>query len=513
MGHTRIGSALIIRGYDVSNAIEGTISDQKRPVGFLALMHNRNYALLWSGQLVSEFGNRFQEIVVSLWIYSLTRSPVAVSLAISSMFVGGLLVGLFSGALVDRLNRKSILIAADLTRGVLITLIPSLMSVSVWLVYADLAIMSMATAFFRPAMLAVIPQIVSRRDLLPANSFYSAMDTGTEIIGPAAAGVLAYLYGYAPLLYIDGITFAVSAMCIWGMTIAKLPDGASHFSDLRAILQDVLEGLRYIRRDQLQYALFILILPATLVGGGLNALQTPLAKGILGITDAEFGTFKSVWGVGFVIASLVLGWYGSKLGKMMLILGGYGVYFMAAALMGLSTSFDGLLVTGFSAGFANTFYYVGISTLLMERTPQDMIGRVISTRQVAISTARVFSPLIFGLIANYIGVRNAVVTMAFIGAVGTTIVVVTKPAIRRYEHIWPELAAGRLAMWRMISSRVLDSFDESQQRRLNVVAISILLGSWMGLIYKVPFYALGLIFAVLAVALVATAVRTRGWWM
>src|SRR5437660_1043264 len=161
-------------------------------------MRNRNYALLWWGQLVSELGNRFHWIAVSLWVYSLTRSAAAVSLAISSMFIGGLLVSLWAGVIVDWLDRRKILIAADVVRALLVAIIPPLMGVNVWLVYADLALISVATAFFRPAMFAVIPAVVSKRDILPANSFFSAMDTGTEILGPALAGIIASQCGFAP---------------------------------------------------------------------------------------------------------------------------------------------------------------------------------------------------------------------------------------------------------------------------------------------------------------------------
>ncbi|MDR7438224.1 MAG: MFS transporter, partial [Armatimonadota bacterium] len=109
-------------------------------------MRNRNYALLWWGQLVSEVGNRFHWVAVSLWVYSVTGSAGSVSLAVASMFVGSLLVGPWAGVLVDRWDRRKILVASDLVRGVLVALIPPLMSINVWLVYADLILISVATA-------------------------------------------------------------------------------------------------------------------------------------------------------------------------------------------------------------------------------------------------------------------------------------------------------------------------------------------------------------------------------
>lgn len=480
---------------------------EERPAGFLALMRNRNYSLLWWGQLVSELGNRFHWVAVSLWVYSLTRSAEAVSLAISSMFVGGLLVSLWAGVLVDRLNRKAILITADITRAVLVALIPSLMRIDLWLVYADLALISVATAFFRPAIFSVVPTVVSRRDLLPANSFFTAMDTGTEIVGPAAAGILAFKYGYAPLLYIDASTYTVSALCILGMFIARLTPAVSESLNLRTAWNGVLEGFRYIRADRLQSGLFVLIFPAYLVGSGLNALQTPLAKGIVRVTDAEFGTFNSIWGVGFVVASLLLGWYGVLLRKSLIIIVGFFLQFAATAFMGFSTSFEALLVTGFAVGFANTLHYVGLSTVLMEHTPQPVIGRVISTRQVALSAIRFVSPLVFGVVADQIGVRQAIALMAVVGAVGTVGVLIASPAVRKFD-----IGAGRVnerlpGIWRVVSGPVDPELDEQQQRLLNTLSMSIVLAVWFGLLYQVTYLALGFLGTLLAFGYLGGRIR------
>ncbi len=499
------------RGLAVSNAVAGTISEESRPAGFLALMRNRNYALLWSGQLISELGNRFHWIAVSLWIYSLYHSAAAVSLAIASMFVGGLLVGLWAGVLVDRLNRKAILIVSDLARAVLVALIPWLLGVSVWLAYADLAIISMATAFFRPAMFAIIPQVVRQRNLLPANSFFSAMDTGTEVVGPAIAGILAYAYGYASLLYIDATTYLVSAVCVLAMSTPASISGVARDFNLRTVWSGVIEGIRYVRKDRLQWGLFILIFPAVLVGSGLNALQTPLAKGVVGITDVEFGTFNSVWGAGFVTASLVLGWFGGKVRKSLIILAGYFLMFTSAALMGLSTSFQALLLTGFAVGFANTLHYVGRTTVLMEHTPQEVIGRVISTRQVALSSVRILAPLIFGVLADRVGVRQAIVTMAVLGAAGTALTVTFYPILRRFDAGGDDTGERSFAIWRFISGPADPSFDEAQQRKLNVITTGLVLLGALGLLYRVPYGTLWLLLVIFTMAFLGSLWRRRGW--
>ncbi len=485
-------------------------SGKERPIGFLGLMRNRNYGLLWWGQLVSELGNRFHWVAVSLWVYSATGSATAVSFAVSSMFIGGLFVGLWAGVIVDRFDRKKILIASDLVRGVLVALIPGLMKSNIWLVYADLALISVATAFFRPAMFAVVPQVVNRRDLLTGNSFLTAMDTGMEIAGPALAGFLALKYQYAFLLYVDAVSFVVSALCILGMSIGGTVRGVRERLRLNSIWSDVREGLRYIRRDNLQWGLFVLIFPAFIVGSGLNALQTPLAKGIVHVTDAEFGIFQGVWGFGFLVASLVLGWFGSRVRKSALIIGGFFLVFAATAVMGTSLTLDALLATGFAVGFANTLHYVGLSTVLMEHTPQGVIGRVISTRQLALGSVRVVSPLVFGAFADVAGVRSAIILMAGAGAVGTLAVLSANPTVRKFD-LANGAAEKSLPDLLSLSGRIDPALEEAPQRRLNLITIGMVVIGWVYFYRLVPYHAVGFLGVVSIAAWVGSTIRRKGW--
>jgi MFS family permease len=484
--------------------------EHERPSGFLGLLRNRNYALLWWGQLVSEMGNRFHWIAVSLWVYNLTGSASAVSFAISSMFAGSLVVGLWAGVLVDRLNRKAILVASDFARALLVALIPRLIHINIAYVYVDLLLISVATAFFRPAIFGIIPAAVSRKDLMPANSFFSAMDSGTEILGPALAGVLAFVYGYAPLLYIDAATYVVSGLCALAMSIRSMPKGPES-ERVKTLTGGLVEGLRYIRRDRLQWGLFVLIFPAYLVGSGLNSLQTPLAKGVVGITDAQFGTFNSIWGVGFTVASLTLGWFGSRARKSSIILGGFFLAFLATGLMSFSKSFEFLLITAFMVGFGNTLYAVGLSTVLMDHTPGGLIGRVASTRQVAHGCVRVVAPLVFGAIADKVGVRVSLLGMTAVGALGTAMVLVAHPSVRKFDAGATRLDEQLFAILGASVGQISPEFETMRQKWMSLASLLLVLVSWLGLLYRSPLQAVGVLSAVLILGLAGAAIHKRKW--
>jgi MFS family permease len=492
--------------------------EHERQIGFFGLMRNRNYALLWWGQLVSEVGNRFHWIAVSLWVYKLAGTASAVSLAISSMFAGTLIVGLWAGVLVDRLNRKAILVVSDFVRAILVALIPSLIQINMGFVYLDLFLISVATSFFRPARIAIIPAIVGRRDLMPANSFFTAIEYGAEIFGSALAGYLAfafgYPFGYAVLLYLDASTYVVSSCCTLGMTTSPKLTGTDKGPEpprARTVTAGLVEGFRYIRRDMLQWGLFMLLFPTALVTSGLNSLQTPLAKGVVGITDKQFGTFNSAWGVGFLVASLVVGWFGMRVRKGLIIFGGFFLNFLSTGLMGLIGSFGSLLLTAFGVGFANTTYLVGLSTVLMEHTPGQLIGRVIAIRQVAIGFLRVVVPLVFGLIADNFGVRGAVLGLAATGAIGTALVM-RNPATRKFDTGPAEIDERMFAFFRRAVGAPSPEFEAVHQRWLNLAALGVAFAGWFGIYNYSPVRALEVLIAVLVLTFGGAGIRKGRWF-
>jgi MFS family permease len=279
----------------------------------------------------------------------------------------------------------------------------------------------------------------------------------------------------------------------------------------RRIWGEVVEGIRYVRNDPLQWTLFVLIVPAYLVGSGLNALQTPLAKGVVGIGDREFGVFNSVWGAGFLAASLLLGWYGRFLSRPILIVGGFFVQFAVTLMMGFSRSYSWLLMTGFGVGFANTLSFVGISTLLMEYTPSNLMGRVVSTRQLALHMVRITSPLLFGNIGDHVGVPAAIALMTLLGAAGTSIVSLTLVPLLRRVDSQGALQQEPIVRGRHVLGGLDESLDQGAQIRLNYASVMIVGLAWFYLAVLRTTDALWIILSVAAIAYVGGFARKRRW--
>lgn len=476
---------------------EQVITPPIRSSGFRALMRHRNYAILWTSQGISLLGDRFHWVAISLWVYAQTGSALSVSYAVIALMVGPAAVGLFAGVLVDRWNRKWTMILADLVRAALVAIIPWLMSQDIRFVYLDLFLISCATAFFRPAMLATLPATVSKADLLAANSFLTAVDTATEVIGPVLAGSLVQTVGYSVAMYVDTASYLISGAIILLLSVPQSLHRSAGAGANR-VFPDIGAGFRYVRRDRIQFGLLNLIFLGWWVSG-LNSLQTPLAKGVFGLSDAQFGWFNGVWGVGFVLASLLIGWFGGRFPKGQLIAASFLGWAIATGMTGLSANVGMLFASVFWVGIANVVLFITLAATIMEITPSGMLGRVLTLRQVALAAVRVLAMLVFGKLADLAGVRIAVLSMSGISLLGIAFGFIAFPEVLRVDQIGrpaaPSLVPSGVGrrLRRYLVGTLIEGVDPGYpvdaQRVLNTSVLLIVGAAWIAIALVHPHLA------------------------
>ncbi|HEX8118827.1 MAG TPA: MFS transporter, partial [Pyrinomonadaceae bacterium] len=247
----------------------------ERPVGYLELLRsNRNFRLLWLGQVVSQLGDWFDTIALFTLVLRLTDSGRAVGLVLVARFLPSVVLGPLSGALADRFNRRHIMIASDAARalvvlGFLFVRRPE----HVWLVYVLTVLQLAFSAFFEPARSAALPSVVHERDLLTANSISSVTWSAMLTLGAAAGGPITDLFGTDAAFVIDSLTYLVSAALVWRMRLPPRPPRPKTRLTLAKALgvTDTLEGLRYVRQRPRVLAV-LLVKPAWGLGGGILTL-------------------------------------------------------------------------------------------------------------------------------------------------------------------------------------------------------------------------------------------------
>src|SRR5512136_1972583 len=222
----------------------------------LKVLRQRNFFLLWFGQLISVIGDWVLVIALPFYTYNLTGS----ALASGGMFIVStlprLVLGSVAGVFVDRWDRKQTMVIADLLR-VFLTLMLFLVRSRdwLWLIYASAFFESVVSQFFNPAKSAVIPLLVDEKDLLAANSLNGLSDALTRLVGSALGGMLLSWLGFSFVIFFDAGSFLFSAIMILLILMpARHPalPGAVHepaAASVAGVWRDWIAGLRLVKRE------------------------------------------------------------------------------------------------------------------------------------------------------------------------------------------------------------------------------------------------------------------------
>jgi len=244
-------------------------------VGYVELLRrNRDFRLLWLGQVISQLGDWFDTIALFALVLRLTGSGRAVGLVLVARFLPSVVLGPLSGVAADRFNRRHVMIASDIARaavvlGFLLVRRPE----QVWMVYVLTVLQLGFSAFFEPARTAAVPSVVRERELVTANSVSSVTWSAMLTLGAAIGGPVTDLFGTDAAFVIDSLTYVVSALLIASVRLPRRPIREKRKLTIAKALgvADTLEGLRYVLKRPRVLAL-LLVKPAWGLGGGILTL-------------------------------------------------------------------------------------------------------------------------------------------------------------------------------------------------------------------------------------------------
>jgi MFS family permease len=373
----------------------------RRQSPYLRLVRNRNFSLLWTGQLISLLGDRIH--VIALGTLVLTRgSSLEVGLTFASTAIPSMLLGPLAGVLVDRWDRRRTMIACDVIRAVLVLAVPFAFEIHIGLVYAIAFAVATVTLLFRPAKTAVVPSVVGDRDLVSANSALSVPETAADLIGFPVAGVivtaLSSVLGAAFVL--DAGTYVVSAVLIWAMILPRQVEEEQEPISIRGVWRDMAEGFRFLFQEKALLSNTLLSTLAQVAVGAEIVVTFLYAKHVVDLGTLSFEQMTSFLltaiAVGSVLAGILVGAFGDRAPKGPLVIAGFIGMGLSLAAAGLTRDPGLALVAFFFTGAFNMVFIIPTVTLFQERTPQRLMGRVVSSRQA----------LVFGSIAASMGIAG-----------------------------------------------------------------------------------------------------------
>src|SRR5947207_5567557 len=214
------------------------------------LRRNRNFRLLFIGQAISQLGDWFNAVAVYALLLDLTGSATAVAWMMITQYLPVAIVGPMAGVVVDRVDRRRVMIVADIVRGVLVVgLLLVRRSDQVWIAYVVMALVVAASAFFEPARTATIPNVTSSVELLPANALASATWSAMLAIGASVGGLVTAVFGRNVAFVINAASFFVSCLFIAATRYDATPAPRPPVRGIAAMtgISDLIDGVRYIR--------------------------------------------------------------------------------------------------------------------------------------------------------------------------------------------------------------------------------------------------------------------------
>lgn len=406
---------------EIANPIPVDTSEQPRsapvvpteaPWSTRQLLHNRNFLLLWLGQVISAFGNAVTNLTLLILINALTGSTAAIATLTILLAVPQVTIGLLGGVYADRWERKRILLVSDFARGMLVLgflLVDS--PQRLWLLYTLAFVQACVGAIDSPARGALLPQVVPAAGLMAANALGQTGNLLAMVLGGVAAGTLVgFSASYWPAFSVDALTFFISFALVAPLVVrpvdrAAATTGQSLWANVLSVGSDLRAGLDLIAKTPVLWGSLIVTSVMMLGLGSVNVLFVPFLANDLRVPIAWFGVVEFAQVLGMVIsgglAATVLRF---KLGHV--ISGGAIGLGLAVAATALAGAPWQVMVTLFIVGCFITPLQAAVSTLLQTAVPSEILGRIQSAMNTAIGAANLLSMACAGLLGAWLGVRN-----------------------------------------------------------------------------------------------------------
>ncbi len=416
-------------------ATPATPAEERSTPPLRALFGQRDFLLLWGGEAISLLGDQFYMIALPWMMLQLTGDAFAMGAVLALGGIPRALFMLVGGAITDRFSPRLTMLVSNLWRMLLIGLMALLIfsnSLQIWMIYVLALLLGLGDAIFFPAQSAIVPRIVDRAQLGPANAIVQATAQISLFVGPVIAGSVIALLSTAGesldmramsfAFGIDTLTFVVSVLTLWLMRPQPHSVGSSSSSGL---IQSIREGLVTVGRDVKLRTIFLIIAASNLLVVG------PIGVGIPVLADtrfpegaAAFGIIMSAYGGGSLLGTLLSGILPRPpariLGSILFVLfssSGFGV-----ALIGLSQTTALATVVALLMGIGQGYVVIVFITWLQARTAEAMLGRMMSLLMFASAGLAPVSNALAGALINlnvtavFVGFGGLMALMALLAA-------------------------------------------------------------------------------------------------
>lgn len=396
---------------------------ESKPPGYIALLQrNPNFRRLWLGQVISQVGDWLDYVALLTLLLTLTGSGTVVATMLVARFLPTFFIGPLAGVVVDRLNRKHVMVAADLGRAcAVLGLMLVQRAEQVWITYVVVGVVVGLTAFFEPARTASIPNVTAPDELVVANTLGAATWSVSLGVGSALGGFITAAAGWRAAFCLDALSFACSAWLIAGIALPSSVHAPTRRVGSWALLgfADLVQGARYLRRHP-PVASIVLVKAGWSLAGGLILLHSIFGERVYplwGSAAAGIGLLAMARGIGTalgpILARRVIG---DTPGQMALGIG--AGFFVAGALyliFAVVVSLPAALVILAVAHMGGSTLWVFSTTLLQMLVPDALRGRVFAAELALMTLGLTVSNFLTGWALDTLGLSPRLLA-ALLGA-------------------------------------------------------------------------------------------------
>ena len=375
------------------------MQNTNRPTGMFG------FTLVWLGQIISVLATNMTAFAFTIWVFEETGSATALGLMQVFFITPLLIVTPLAGVLVDRHNRKMMMMVSDLTAGLATISILTLQAfgaLEVWHLYAAAIVQGLGNAFQWPAYSATISTMIPKEKLGRANGMMSLIEMGPGILAPMLAGTLLPVIGITGILSLDVITFVLAVVVLLFVHIPQPVRTAEGAQAQGNILKEAAFGFRYIFARPSLLGLQLVFFFGNLCLGIAFILLAPMILLRTGNDAVSLGLVQSAGAIGGVLGGVLMSAWGGFKRRVHGVLAGWVVSSFFFSLVGLGTSLPLWIVAIALSSVISPIINGSNQAIWQSKVAPDVQGRVFSARMLIAWMTNPISPLIAGTLADYV---------------------------------------------------------------------------------------------------------------
>lgn len=370
-----------------------------RPTGMFG------FTLVWLGQLISVLATNMTGFALTIWVFEETGSATALGLMQVFFITPLLVITPFAGVMVDRYNRKLMMMVSDLAAGMATISILTLQAfgvLEIWHLYAAAIVQGLGNAFQWPAYSAAISTMIPKEKYTRANGMMSLIEMGPGVLAPMLAGALLPVIGLTGILSLDVVTFLLAILILLFIHIPQPPRTAEGAQAQGNIFSEAVFGFRYIFARPSLLGLQLIFFFGNLCAGIAFTVLTPMVLLRTGNDSISLGLVQSAGAIGGVLGGIAMSAWGGFKRRVHGVLGGWIISSFFLALVGLGTSVYVWVVALALSALVGPIINGSNQAIWQSKVSPDLQGRVFSARMLIAWMTNPISPLIAGTLADYV---------------------------------------------------------------------------------------------------------------